>query len=81
VQLNPYHPAWYHWGYHNYYYHKRDYEKALNAAQQIGLPNVLWTPLCLAEDYGQLGRQAEARAAAARVAALYSGYNLRTARS
>jgi tetratricopeptide (TPR) repeat protein len=80
VQLNPQHPPWYNWGYHNYYYHNRDYERALKAALQIGIPDVFWTPLCLAEVYGQLGRESEARTAAARIAVLYPGFNLRIAR-
>ena len=81
VQLNPYHPPWYNWGYHNYYYNKREYELALRAAQQIGIPDVFWTPLCLAEVYAQLGRGTEARAAAERIAVLYPGFNSRIARS
>jgi len=81
VQLNPQHPSWYNWGYHNYFYHKRQYERALQAAQKIGLKNVFWTPVCLAEANGQLGREHEANAAAARIAALYPGFNLRIARN
>jgi tetratricopeptide (TPR) repeat protein len=80
VQLNPHHPSWYNWGYHNYYYHRREYDRALRAAQQIGLPDVFWTPLCLAEVHGQLGHDTEARAASGRIAALYPGFNLKIAR-
>ncbi len=43
-------------------YHKENYEKAMECALKINLPNFHWAQIHLAVAYGQLGRTAEGRA-------------------
>ncbi len=62
VALNPNHPGWYYLGLSFTEYHKENYEKAVEYALKINLPDFHWAQVHLAAAYGQLGRTAEGRA-------------------
>jgi adenylate cyclase len=78
--LNPNIASWIFFAYTNYYYHIEDYEEALNAALQLGLPGLFWTHVVFAEIYGQLGQADKARQAVDELEQLYPGFTLETAR-
>jgi len=80
LALNPYLPGVHYYGYSNYYYHRNEYEKALEAAVKLNLPGLYWTHIVFAEIYGQLGRNVEATQAVKELLRLYPGFNLDTAR-
>jgi tetratricopeptide (TPR) repeat protein len=61
--LNPYHPGWYYLPLASYRYRARDYDKALEAAQQVNMPGYWPSHMMLAAIYAQLGRIGEARVA------------------
>ncbi len=48
-------------------YRRGQYAEALSAARRLNLPNFLWEHLFIAMICGQLGRQAEAQTALARL--------------
>ena len=60
--LNPKHGDWYYLSLSFTEYHKENYEKAMECALKINLPNFHWAQIHLAVAYGQLGRTAEGRA-------------------
>ena len=78
--LNPNVASWIFFAYTNYYYHIEDYEEALNAALQLGLPGLFWTHVVFAEIYGQLGHADKAGQAVDDLIQLYPGFTLETAR-
>jgi tetratricopeptide (TPR) repeat protein len=75
MTLNPHHPGWYWWNVDNYHYAKREYEAALGAALKWNDPEFYWSQVQLARDYGQLGREAEARSAVQRLLELYPDFS------
>ncbi len=79
-RLNPNHQGWYHYPLAIDHYRKGEYEQALEEAQKVNLPGLYWTPYVLSAIYGQLGREAEARADAEKLLELYPGFNTETAR-
>ena len=60
--LNPNHPGWYYLSLSFAEYHKGNYEKALEHALKINLPDFHWAQAHVAAAYGQLGRMAEGKA-------------------
>ena len=75
--LNPHHPSWYYSTIFNYYYHKREYEEALAAAQNWNEPYLYWNQVHLAQAYAMLGRDEEAQAAIARLLELKPDFAMR----
>ena len=75
--LNPHHPSWYYSTIFNYYYHKREYEEALVAAQNWNEPYLYWNQVHLAQAYAMLGRDEEAQAAIARLLELKPDFAMR----
>jgi adenylate cyclase len=71
IALNPYHPSWYTEAFVDNHYRQGEFEAALRRAHQINLPDNWWTHMVLAACYAQLGRDAEARQAAARMVELH----------
>ena len=61
--LNPYHPGWYYLPLASNHYRAGDYEKALEAAQNVNMPGFWGSHMFLAAIYGQLGRTREAQVA------------------
>jgi Flp pilus assembly protein TadD len=49
------------------HYRRGQYAEALSAARQLNLPDCFWEPLFIAMICGQLGREAEAQTALARL--------------
>jgi tetratricopeptide (TPR) repeat protein len=68
--LNPLHPGWYGFPYALDHYRRGQYDRALIAARQINLPHFFWEPLFIAMICGQLGREADAQTALARLLAM-----------
>ena len=66
IRLNPIYPAWYNRGLTEAYYYAGEFDKALAAARRVQNPQE-WNDIFLAAINGQLGRQADAAAAAATV--------------
>lgn len=64
MALNPHHPGWYHLPVAFWRYREGDYAGALRAALDVEMPGYFPSSMVLAAVYGQLGRKAEARAAA-----------------
>jgi adenylate cyclase len=74
LALDPYPPGWYFFPRFIYYYKIGDYQQALAQAQKINLPTFYWNHVALACAYAQLGRKAEAEAAARAVLATYPDF-------
>jgi len=62
--LNPNHPGWYNFAEFFNSYRMKDYDRALEFAQHINQPDYFPDAYARAAVYGQLGRSAEAQAAA-----------------
>jgi tetratricopeptide (TPR) repeat protein len=77
--LNPYLPTMFYYGYTNYYYHRKEYENALDAALKLNQPGLYWSHIIFAEIYGQLGRTAEAKQSVGELLRLYPTFNLKIA--
>jgi len=63
MALNPHHPGWYHSTPFMDHYRKGEYEKALQVAKKVTMPEFHWSHLQVAAACGQLNRHEEARAA------------------
>jgi len=60
MQLNPYHPSWFHLAPYMDYYHRGEYENAFAEALKFNFPGLYLDPVMRAAALGQLGRQNEA---------------------
>ena len=76
MALNPNHPPWINFPIALYYYHQREYERALALVRDINMPNIWYTHLHIATSSAQLGRTEEALAAANRIREIYPGFDL-----
>ena len=63
MELNPDHAGWMHFGPIWEHFHRREYERALDHANQVDIPGLFWPYLVVASTCGHLGRKAEAAAA------------------
>ena len=63
MELNPYHPSWFHLAPFMDYYRRGEFEDALAEALKFNYPELFWDPLMRAAALGRLGRQAEANTA------------------
>lgn len=71
IALNPNYPDWYNFPLAAYHYEKREYEKALDVALRINMPDY-WGPYYWRTiAFAQLGREEDARAAAKRLLELF----------
>ena len=61
MQLNPHHAGWLHFVFVFDHYRKREYEKALDAAEKVNMPGYPWASGLLAAIHAQLGRSEAAR--------------------
>jgi len=77
MRLNPYHPEWYWISLGNVFYLASRYEDALEAYKHRTDPGY-WVMARIAACYGQLGRIAEAKAAAAEVIRLKPSFRVST---
>lgn len=55
ISLNPHCPWWFYLGYFLVYFHRREFTKALEAAERISVPEVFFDPLTKAAARGKLG--------------------------
>lgn len=60
-QLNPDYPKWYHLATTLYYLKECDFDKALQEALKLDLPQILWDPLLKAVSYAHIGKAKEAK--------------------
>jgi TolB-like protein/DNA-binding winged helix-turn-helix (wHTH) protein/Flp pilus assembly protein TadD len=80
IDLNPkVYPRWWHAALGKNHYRKGEFDAALAEFKTMSLPNWWWNQVELAYTYGQLGDVENARAAAARLAELYPGFDLEKA--
>ena len=63
LELNPYHPGWFHFLPWLHAFVDHDYDRALAAVRRFNMPTFLWDPLLRAATLGKLGRSDEAGAA------------------
>jgi TolB-like protein/class 3 adenylate cyclase/Tfp pilus assembly protein PilF len=63
MELNPDHAGWMHFGPIWEHFHKGEYERALDHANQVDIPGLFWPYLVVASTCGHLGRKAQAEAA------------------
>jgi len=63
MQLNPYHPSWFHLAIFMNHYQREEYEDAYTEALKFNCPDLFWDPLMRAAANVQLGREEEARTA------------------
>jgi adenylate cyclase len=63
MQLNPYHPSWFHLAFFMDYYRLGEYEHAFAEALKFNFPGLYLDPMMRAAALGRLGRRAEAKAA------------------
>ena len=63
MELNPNHAGWMHFAPLWDYFHKGEYEQALECANRVDVPGLFWPYLVMASTCGHLGRRAEAEAA------------------
>ncbi len=61
MRLNPNYPGWFQFAFFYHAYHKREYQKALEAALKINLPGYFYTHAAQTAAYGQLGRREAAQ--------------------
>jgi adenylate cyclase len=71
LQLDPNLPGWAYITIQTHYYRKGEYERALEYARKIDMPEYYWNWAHLAIDYAQLDRKEEARSAARELLRLY----------
>ncbi len=76
--LNPYHPGWYYLPLASNHYRAHDYEKALEAAQNVNMPGYWANHMFLASIYGQLGRTREAQVAVENLDRLFPDFRVWT---
>jgi TolB-like protein len=74
MKLNPRHPGWYWYPLVHNAYRLRDYERALDCALRVNLPEQFWTPAVLAMAHAQLGNHALASKAVRDLLALKPGF-------
>lgn len=63
MQLNPYHPSWFHLAPFMYHYHRDEYENAYSEALKFNFPELYLDPMIRAAALGQLGRLRDANTA------------------
>ena len=73
-KLNPRHLGWYWYPLVHNAYRLRDYERALDCALRVNLPEQFWTPAVLAMAHAQLGNHALASKAVRDLLALKPGF-------
>jgi hypothetical protein len=73
MTLNPQHPGWYHFAWFYDQYRQGNDAEASAHLKRVNMPEFLWTHLTMAAVSGQLGRQADARAALAALRKLTPG--------
>jgi TolB-like protein/cytochrome c-type biogenesis protein CcmH/NrfG len=61
MQLNPHHAGWLHFVFVTDHYRRREFERALEAAEKINMPGDFWVSAYLAAIHAQLGRPEAAR--------------------
>ena len=71
IALGPNYPPWCHFQLSFAYYRKGEYQQALAETLKIDMPDLFFTHIYLAMDYGQLGRRDDARTAVAKLLELY----------
>ena len=77
MELNPYHPGWWHFPILIYEYINEDYDAALAEAEKLKLPDYFWTHAMFAVVYAKLGRDADANDAVARALELHPDFGNR----
>ena len=77
MALNPLHPGWYFMSFARYHYHLRDYQAALSAVENAGMPDFYWTHLLSTAMFGQLGETQRATESLARARELKPGISAR----
>lgn len=77
IAMNPFHPPWFNHGLCVYHYQKGDYERAHQETLKAAFGIHFWGPLLRAAVLGQLGRRAEAEAAASELLALVPDFESR----
>jgi adenylate cyclase len=80
MALNPSHPGWYWFPIVYDYYGRGDYEKALEAALRVDMPDYFYTHVALALCYVKLGRQNLASAAVQEIRRTNSAFEKNPAR-
>ena len=63
ARLNPFYPGWFLFAHYLQALNRRDYQAALDAANDLGLPDFFWSPLLRAAALGLQDRRSEANTA------------------
>lgn len=63
MNLNPFHPSWFHLATYMDFYRRREYENALAEALKFNFPGLFIDPMIRAAALGKLGEQKEAKKA------------------
>ena len=74
MALNPHHPGWYHFPEFFDHYRKGEFDRALETAKRLNMPDDFWVHAVIAAACGRLGRKDEARAALEALRRLLPGY-------
>ncbi|MGH8094852.1 MAG: hypothetical protein ACREIF_15495 [Chthoniobacterales bacterium] len=74
MELNANHAGWMHFAPLWDYFHKGEYEQALECANRVDVPGLFWPYLVMASACGHLGRRAEAAAAVRDLLAIDPGF-------
>lgn len=74
MALGPHYPTWCHYHLSYFHYQKAEYEQALAESLRIDMPDLFWTQVFLAMNYGQLGRTQEAKVTIAKLLKLYPDF-------
>lgn len=69
-----YYPGWFRHGYYLYHYQNGRYEDALDEADRMNMPGLLWDPVERAAALGKLGRYDEGRKAVRELLNLYPAF-------
>jgi adenylate cyclase len=74
MELNPYHPTWFHLAPFVDHYRRGRFEDALSEARKFNYPGLFWDPLLKAAALSRLGRQTEAREAIGQILELVPNF-------
>jgi len=67
MKLNPHHPSWFHLAFYMDFYRRGQYENAFAEAIKFNYPELYLDPMMRAAAFGQMGRQSDAKSAAAKL--------------
>jgi TolB-like protein len=76
MELDPFHPTWFHFPVAAYHFDRGEYEEALAAARKIDIPGYFYPHVYLAAIYAEMGRQSDAQSALEKLLGVYPDFTI-----